>query len=280
MNIKHRQGVEKKEEDLNWCVLQAGGLTSAGVYMSKEWTVQKYGQVTAHLGGYWRRGRKALVVGDWNAHHTLWGSATNDGKGKEIKEQMESTGGLWLGIRGEGTFRRTNGNQVLESTLDMAWQGPEDNWQMTEWFWTGSDHKAISFQTSTKETGPLERKVIDWLGLKLAVEEGDWTLEVRKAWWRSTPGKMAYDKLLTWVYKFTITQTISGRTKKWWDEEVARQAKVVRHEGQGGHNRANASNYERVMRWKLEAAKLKKMIKKKKKECWERFMEEHREEDP
>ena len=33
------------------------------------------------------------------------------------------------------------------------------------------------------------------------------------------------------------------------------------------------------MRWKLEAAKLKKMIKKKK-ECWERFMEEHGEEDP
>ena len=30
----------------------------------------------------------------------------------------------------------------------------------------------------------------------------------------------------------------------------------------------------------MEAAKLKKMIKKKKKECWERFMEEHGEEDP
>ena len=197
VNIKHRQGVEKKEEDPNWCVLRVGRLTSAGVYMSKEWTVQKYGQVAAHLGGYWRRGRKALVVGDWNAHYTLWGSATNDGKGKEIKKQMESRGGLWLGIRGEGTFRRMNGNQVQESTLDMAWQGPEDDWQMTEWFWTGSDHKAISFQTSTKETGPPERKVIDWLRLKLAVEEGDWTPKVREAWWRSTPGKTVYDKLLT-----------------------------------------------------------------------------------
>ena len=92
--------------------------------------------------------------------------------------------------------------------------------------------------------GPLERKVIDWLGLKLAVEEGDWTLEVREAWWRATPGEMAYDKLLTWARKFIITQTISGRSKKWWDEEVARQAKVVQHEGQRGHNRANASNYE------------------------------------
>ena len=43
VNIKHRQEVEKKEEDLNWCVVRAGGQTSAGVYMSKEWTVQKYG---------------------------------------------------------------------------------------------------------------------------------------------------------------------------------------------------------------------------------------------
>ena len=71
VNIKHRQAVEKKEKDLNWCMLQAGGQTSAGVYMSKEWTVQKYGEVVAHLGGYWRRGKKALIVGDWNAHHTL-----------------------------------------------------------------------------------------------------------------------------------------------------------------------------------------------------------------
>ena len=112
-------------------------------------------------------------MGDWNAHHTLWGSASNDGKGKATKEQMESRGGQWLEIRGEGTFRRTNGNRVQESTLDMAWQGPGDDWQMTEWFWTGSDHKAISFQSSAEGGGPLERKVIDWLGIKLAVEEGD-----------------------------------------------------------------------------------------------------------
>ena len=30
----------------------------------------------------------------------------------------------------------------------------------------------------------------------------------------------------------------------------------------------------------MEAAKLMKMIKKQKKECWERFMEEYEEEDP
>ena len=65
---------------------------------------------------------------------------------------MESRGGQWLGIRGEGTFRRTNGNRVQESTLDMAWQGPEDDWQVTEQFSTGSNHKAISFQTSAEET--------------------------------------------------------------------------------------------------------------------------------
>ena len=97
----------------------------------------------------------------------------------------------------------------------MAWQGPEDDWQMTEQFWTGSDHKAISFQTLAEEAGPLERKVIDYLGLKLVVEEGDWTPEVREAWWRATLGETAYDKLLTWAHKFTITQTISGRSKKW-----------------------------------------------------------------
>ena len=128
---------------------------------------------------------------------------------------MESRGGLWLGIRGEGTFQRTNGNQVQESTLNMAWQGPEDDWQVTECFWIGSNYKAISFQTLAEGTGPLERKVIDWLGLKLAVKEGDWTPKVREPWWKATSGKTTYEKLLTWARKFTITETISGRSKKW-----------------------------------------------------------------
>ena len=86
--------------------------------------------------------------------------------------------------------------------------------------------------------------MINWLGMKLAVEEEDWSPEVREAWWKAMSGEMSYDKLLTWARRFIITQTISGRSKKWWDEEVARQVKVVRHKGQKGHNRANASNYE------------------------------------
>ena len=43
INIKHRQKTEKKEENPNWCILQVKGLTSPGIYMSKEWTVQKFG---------------------------------------------------------------------------------------------------------------------------------------------------------------------------------------------------------------------------------------------
>ena len=41
--------------------------------------------------------------------------------------------------------------------------------------------------------------MIDWLGIKLVVEEGDKTPEVREAWWRAMLGESAYDKLLTWV---------------------------------------------------------------------------------
>ena len=40
--------------------------------------------------------------------------------------------------------------------------------------------------------------------------------------------------------------------------------KVVKHEGPKGHNHSDASNYEHVMCWKLEFAKFKEMIKKKK----------------
>ena len=173
INIRHRQEVEKTEESSSWYILKVAGQVLAGVYMSKDWSVKRYGEVAALFGEYWRKGRKALLVGDWNAHHQLWGCANSDGKGKEIKHQLESRGGRWLGIVGESTFRRISGDHVQESVLDIAWQGPQDSWQTVEHFWTGSDHKAISFQVSMEAIQPFERKIVDWLAVKAAVEDKD-----------------------------------------------------------------------------------------------------------
>lgn len=158
VNKRYRgQEVEKKEESPDWCVLKVRGQTTAGVYMRKKWTVQECGVVVDNLGSYWRRGGRALLLGDWNAHHQLWGRnlAINDGKGKVIKEQLESKGGKWLGIVGEGTWRRPRLGRVQESIIDLAWQGPEDDWQITERFWTTSDHKAISFRNSIEPVGSV-----------------------------------------------------------------------------------------------------------------------------
>ena len=54
------------------------------------------------------------MVGDWNAHHQPWGEGlvANDRKGKVIKQQLENRGGRWLGIAGEGTWRRPQGREV------------------------------------------------------------------------------------------------------------------------------------------------------------------------
>src|SRR5258705_2372241 len=39
VNVKHRQVVEKKKENLNWCILKVAGQTAAGGFIAQEWTV-------------------------------------------------------------------------------------------------------------------------------------------------------------------------------------------------------------------------------------------------
>ena len=85
-----------------------------------------------------------------------------------------------------------------------------DDWQITERFWTTSDHKAISFRTSTETAGPWEWKVVDWKGVKAAVEDKDWTPEEREAWWKTIPEETAYDKLVSWLSHCVTTQVVTG----------------------------------------------------------------------
>lgn len=84
-----------------------------------------------------------------------------------IKEQLEGRGGRWLGIAKEGAWR-PHLDRVQGLVIDMVWQGPKDDWQITERFWTTSEHKTISFPTASENLGPRERRIVDWKGVMAA----------------------------------------------------------------------------------------------------------------
>ena len=100
----------------------------------------------------------------------------------------------------------------------------------------------------------LGKEIVDWKGLEAGVAEREWTPVESFIWWYATQGETAYEKLPSSMSQFIITQVITGCSKKWWDEEVVDQVRVVRHEGQKGHNHAGrTSNRERELRWRVEA---------------------------
>jgi len=99
-----------------------------------------------------------------------------------------------------------------------------------------------------------------------AYTTSDWT------WWEDykeekvayTPTYFgeAYDALRALVDKHSLTKTACPRSKKWWDQEIEDQLRVTK--------RARGEKYEK------DSKALKKLIRKKKRGCWNRFLEEQK----
>ena len=135
----------------------------------------------------------------------------------------------------------------VESKPDVIFS--TGNWITHEKEWTISDHAIIS---STIQSQVRKRKLLvtDWEAWADFIEDED--------------------KEATYLDPITSLKTMAKETlkpkkfspKPWWDAEVKQQRKITR--------RAGRHHGE----WRSEAAKLRNMIKKKKREHWASFVEE------
>ena len=75
---------------------------------------------------------------------------------------------------------------------------------------------------------------------------------------------------------------ICPRSKRWWDGELTAQAKVVRRAGRGGKRRRLVGGRDRreADSCKVEATKMKALIRRKKEACWRKFCEESGDKNP
>ena len=130
------------------------------------------------------------------------------------------------------------------------------------------------------EVGSLEgtrrvRERLDWPRLEALVVDlgGDWYHELG--------GVDTYKKLRDLRGRHLKEIVICPRSKRWWDGELTAQAKVVRRARRGGTGRRLVGRRGRreVDSWKVEAARLKTLIKRKKEACWRRFCEESGDKD-
>ena len=103
----------------------------------------------------------------------------------------------------------------------------------------------------------------------------------QQQWYKNLPEAAPYDQLLDQTLKFQRNLRIRGKSKKWWDPDLKEKLKRVRQSARGGHGRqARTHNPQRWKKWKQEKSKMKRMIREKKRACWQRFLKEHGSKDP
>ena len=240
-------------------VVEVGGCRIGGVYGKCGVGVHAMGDWWRSLEG-WSGGGDWVLLGEWNAHHDTWSLDGRSRPGGRVLAEWVLERGAERHFGKGGTFERGRGSGMVQSRIDFAVASPESGWTDEGADWLLSDHLSIGGSLVIGEVRrTAEREVVDWdrLAATLAVQD--------EGWYRDLVGETAYDKLLDLRWKHLKLLRVCGRSKWWWNGEIAAQLTVVRN-----HRGGNGRNWE----WGRERYRLRNMIRDGKRKCWEDFCTE------
>ena len=101
-------------------------------------------------------------------------------------------------------------------------------------------------------------------------------------WYHELVGQDAYERLQDLRARHVKQIVVCPRSKRCWDGELKTQARVVHRARRGGIRGRLAGGRGRKDSdlWKIEAAKMRALIKRKKEVCWRKFCEESGDKNP
>ena len=165
-----------------------------------------------------------------------------------------------------GTFERRRGRDVVQSRIDFAVTSPDSGLIDEDADWLLSDHSSIGESLVIGEVRRMDRReVVDWDGLAATLADED------ERWYGGLVEETALDKLLDLRRKHLKLLEMCGKSKWWWNGEIAAQLAVVRD-----HRRRYGRNGE----WVRERYRLRNLIQDGKRKCWEDFCTESGEKSP
>src|SRR5699024_5095404 len=93
---------------------------------------------------------RTLIGGDFNGHHTLWGSEHSNQRGREILNFANSNGFELLNEGDEPTFYASRGDRVICSRIDLTFASEKlfsevISWRVSDLIST-SDHRTIEMR--------------------------------------------------------------------------------------------------------------------------------------
>jgi len=211
--------------------------------------------------------KPVIVMGDFNAHHTLWGNTSIDRRGRLMEE----------GIR-TGQLNVINDNSPTHSSgtaIDLTVVSPELTDDMT---WKtlpsllSSDHFPILLSLSKPEPAAISVAMFNY-------KRANWEEYAKDMAWENLPAvsddpKKAIDdvyKLFEGLQQRWIPKYKLGRfyPKPWWNQECSR---VWKHRELMYRTFKRTSTIEDKVKWKRARAIATKTFRDAKKKEWQEYV--------
>ena len=141
----------------------------------------------------------------------------------------------------------------MQSRIDFVVASPDSGWTSGDTDRLLSDHSSIGGSLVIDEVKKADRReVVDWDKLAATLTDED------ERWYGDLVGETAYDKLLDIRRRHLKLLRVCGKSKRWWNGEIAAQLAVVRN-----HRRRYGRNGE----WVKERYRLRNLIRDGKRKC-------------
>lgn len=243
----HSPPLSFKERGPGYVAAVWGEITFIGVYFSPNRNLPEFEAFLNHLEASIRRlaARQLVVMGDFNAKSTAWGSPATDARGDVLLEWAAAVG---LGICNRGsanTCVRQTGGSIVDLTLATpAVEARVRDWRVMQEVETLSDHLYIRFEISTSSShggrtrqfngDAFPRWALSRLDREVAEEAA-----IVQAWFAAPaePGTLEEEAValrgaMTSICDSAMPRVKSRPTKPavyWWSQELAglRQACVA-----------------------------------------------------
>lgn len=216
-----------------------------------------------------------LLIGDFNAHHRMWGGEKNDRRGNLIENLITTNDQLILLNNGQPThIHIANGSfSAIDLSLCSSGLAPKLNWDVHPDL-CASDHFPIIInmrETQVKKYNYSQR----WI-----TEKVDWDRYAELTYIQASDQPITdidqtvntfTEHLLKTAYEI-IPRTL-GRSRHfpvpWWDQEVAL---AIKERKKALRTYRNNRTIEHFIIFKKMRAKARNLIRSKRKESWDKFI--------
>ena len=215
-----------------------------------------------------------IIVGDFNAHNTMWGCNSNNSRGNMIEKVLMNSCQLSMCNDGRATYSPSQHNQS-QSAIDLTFVSPtiqlEYHWDVLDDEY-GSDHFPTTLMHSTNGNKiPRPRK---WIMSKAQLEpfQESCLLKINDSILDSIQPMKEFTDILHGISSDHIPR--SSATPKhcqapWFDDECKESLKEKRRLYYKYKRHSSMDNFIAL---KAQKAKLKRLIKQKKRESWETYV--------